>query len=281
MKKFIAAFDSLSFSQSTLEYAIYLTKHSHAHLVGVFLEDISRRSYSMSDAVKYAGPDLEGHLEKLDEKDDEKRDESIDTFTRACENADVNFSVHRDRNVALQEMLHESVYADLVIISPDETVSRFLEPVPTRFIRDLLNDIQCPVVLVPPKFKPINKVILLYNGDPSSVYAVRSFSYLFDRMKLLNTEMVTVKEPEDSDHLPDNRLMKEFAKRHYPKASYIVLKGLPEDEVIRYLQREKKDPMVVLGAYRRSKVSRMFRKSMADQLLQHVPVPLFIAHNKS
>lgn len=281
MKKFVAAFDSLRFSESTLDYAVYLTRHSHAHLVGVFLEDVSRRSYSMSDALKYEGTDFQKHLEKLDEKDDEKRMESIEIFTRACEKADVIFSIHRDRNVALQEMLHESVYADLIVISADETISRQTESLPTRFIRDLLNDVQCPVVLAPPLYKPVGKVILLYNGDPSSVYAMKAFSYLFDRMKLHSTDIIAVKDPEESDYFPDNRLVKEFAQRHYPKANYVVLKGLPEDEVLRHLQNENKDPLVVLGAYQRGKVSRMFRKSMADHLLQHLPVPLFIAHNKS
>ena len=281
MKKFIAAFDSLSFSESTMQYAIFLTKHSHAHLVGVFLEDISRRSYSMSDALKYEGSDIDGHIEKLDEKDDHKRNESVDIFSAACQQADINYSIHRDRNVALQELLHESVYADLIVIAAEESMSRLVEDIPTVFIRDLLNDVHCPVVLVPQHYKPINKVSLLYSGDPASVYAIKSFSYLFDRMKLFDTEIVSVKEPGESDHVPDNRLMKEFIKRHYPKASFTVLKGLAEDEAIRYLQREKKVPLVVLGAYQRGRISRMFRKSMADNLLQHLTLPLFIAHNKS
>jgi len=81
--------------------------------------------------------------------------------------------------------------------------------------------------------------------------------------------------------LPDNKLMKEFMKRHYPKAEYIVLKGSPEDEIIRHLLRDKRDPMIVLGAYRRGRLSRLFRASMADHLVHHLKMPLFIAHNKS
>lgn len=100
-------------------------------------------------------------------------------------------------------------------------------------------------------------------------------------MKSAETDVITVKPLEDSLHMPDNRLIKEFVKRHYPKAEYVVLKGNSEDEIIKYLHREKKDPIVVLGAYRRSSFSRLFRPSMADQLMQHVKMPLFIAHNKS
>jgi len=281
MKKFIAAFDGLRFSQSTLDYATFLAKHAKAHLVGVFLEDFTRHSYSTVDITQYAGEDFDRHVQELNEKDREERDESIHKFEQACQNMSLNYSVHRDRNIAIQELLHESIYADLIIIDEDETLTRHEEPVPTRFVRELLNDVQCPVVIVPKAYKPVEKIVLLYDGEPSSVYAVRTFSYLFDAIKHFETQVITVKPKEADMHLPDNRLMKEFIKRHYPKAEYVVLKGSAEDEIIRYLHRDKKDPLIALGAYRRSKLSRLFKPSMADYLLQHLKMPLFIAHNKS
>lgn len=281
MKKFIAAFDGLRFSESTMNYAIFLTRHWKAHLVGVFMEDFTRHSYGMADIAKYAGTDLDQHIHELNEKDKEEREESINTFEQACQHAGLDYSIHRDRNIAIQELLHESIYADLLIINAYETLTRYDEPLPTRFIRDLLNDVQCPIILVPQKYKPIEKIILLYDGEPSSVHAVRTFSYLFDSIKYFDTEIITVKPPEDTMHLPDSRLIKEFVKRHYPKAEYIILKGDAEEEIVRYMHQQKKEPMVVLGAYRRGKVSRMFRPSMADHLMMHVKMPLFIAHNKS
>lgn len=281
MKKFIAAFDSLRFSESTLNYAVFLAKHSDAHLVGVFLDDFTRHSYSIVDIAKYEGGMFDEHIQQLNVKDKEERDKSVEKFEAACQNAGINYSVHRDRNIAIQELLHESIYADLVVISEDETVTRYEEAAPTGFIRELLNDVQCPVVVIPSKYMPVDKVVLLYDGEPSSVYAVRIFSYLFESLKDLETQILTVKAREESLHLPDNRLMKEFIKRHYPKAEYIVLKGQAEDQIIQFLHREKKNPLLVLGAYRRNKLSRLFKPSMADNLLQHLKMPLFIAHNKS
>jgi nucleotide-binding universal stress UspA family protein len=281
MKKFIAAFDGLKFSETTLNYAVFLARHAKAHLVGVFLEDFTRHSYGVADITKYAGEDFDRHVQELNEKDKEERNESVDKFEETCQNMGLNYTVHRDRNVAIQELLHESIYADLIIISGNETLTRYDEAAPTRFIRDLLNDVQCPVVVVPEKYKPVEKIVLLYDGEPSSVYAVRMFDYLFEVIKHFETQVLTVKAREESMHLPDNRLIKEFIKRHYPKAEYILVKGNAEDEIIRFLRREKKDVLIVLGAYRRSKLSRLFKPSMADFLLQHLKMPLFIAHNKS
>lgn len=281
MKKFIAAFDSLSFSESTLSYAIFLAKHSRAHLVGVFLEDFTRHSYSVADITKYEGESFDKHMQQLNEKDREERDECIEKFEHACQNADLNFSIHRDRNVAIQELLHESIYCDLLIVSGKETLTRYDEPIPTRFIRDLLNDVQCPVVIVPEKYKPIEKFTLLYDGGPSSVYAVKMFSYMFGSFQNFEVEVITVKEVGQNLHLPNKRLIKEFMVRHFPAAEYLIVKGFAEDEIVKFLQREKKDVMVVLGAYRRSRLSRVFKPSMADVLMQNVNLPMFIAHNKS
>jgi nucleotide-binding universal stress UspA family protein len=281
MKKFIAAFDGLKFCESTLDYAIFLAKNAGAHLVGVFLEDFTRHSYTIADITKYEGEDFDHHMHDLNLKDKEERNESVGIFEEACQNAGINYTIHRDRDVAIHELLHESVYADLLIINEDETLTRYEEPAPTRFIRDLLNDVQCPVVIVPSNYLPVDKIIMLYDGEPSSVYAVRMFSYLFDSLKEFDTQILTVKAKEESLHVPDNRLMKEFIKRHYPEAGFMVLKGDAEDQIVQFLGHEKKDPLVVLGAYRRNKLSRLFKPSMADYLLQRLKIPLFIAHNKS
>lgn len=74
--------------------------------------------------------------------------------------------------------------------------------------------------------------------------------------------------------------MREFIKRHFPKAKYIVAKGQAEEQILGHLRYHKGNEMVVLGAYRRSEISRWFKTSMADTLMQELDTPLFIAHNK-
>jgi nucleotide-binding universal stress UspA family protein len=281
MKKFIVAFDGLHFSKSAMKYAIHISKQCNAHLVGIFLEDFTRHSYGVQELVSYEGQDLDKHIADLNDGDEETRTESIKIFEEACQDRGLTFSIHRDRNIAIQDLLHESVYADLLIIGANETLTRFAETVRSRFIKDLLSDVQCPVLLTPFNYKIADKVILLYDGSPSSVYAARMFSYLFESARERDTEILTVKPKEDSLNLPDNKLIKEFIKRHYPSARYVVLKGLPEEEILKQLKQEKENPIVVAGAYRRSRFSRFLRPSMADYLLSESRFPVFLAHNKS
>jgi len=279
MEKIIAAFDGLQYSESTRDYAINLAKQANTHLVGVFLDDPTYTSYKIYDLISKEGVS-EDKLNQFEEKDKATRAAASANFEKACQQAELEYTVHHDRNIAILELKHESIYADLLVIDSKETLTHYSEHLPTRFIRDLLSDTQCPVLIVPKKYKPIEKLVLLYDGEPSSVHAVKMFSYLLPQLKHLDTEVISVNPLNAHLHLPDNKLMKEFMKRHYPNAKYTVMKGWAEEEIVKNLKDTSENTLVVMGAYRRSAVSRWFRESMADTMMKEVKLPLFIAHNK-
>ncbi|HKH60814.1 MAG TPA: universal stress protein [Flavitalea sp.] len=278
MKKIIAAIDGLKHSKSVTKYAVYLAKQTNAHIVGVFLDDFTYHSYKTYEVIGDNRVSEETR-ETLEEHDKETREESLKSFKDACQEACLNYSIHHDRSIAIHELLHESIYADLLVIDRKETLTHYDEKIPTRFIRDLLSEVQCPVLLVPQTFQAVDKLILLYDGEPSSVYAIRTFSYVLPTLKQLDTEVVSVKGANQTAHLPDKRLIREFMKRHYPKANFTVLNGEPEEEIVIHLEEQNGNMLIVLGAYRRGMVSRWFRRSMADVLMEQSNAPLFIAHN--
>ena len=223
MKKIIAAFDGLKFSESTRDYAVQLSKNADTHLYGIFLDDPTYTSYKIYELINSKGVS-EGKLKELEAKDKSLRNIASRDFEETCKNAGLEFSVHHDKNIAIHELKHESIYADLLIIDSKETLTHYDEKLPTRFIRDLLTDVQCPVLLVPEKFIAIQKVILLFDGQPSSVYALKMFSYLLPQLKNLETEVISVNAPDDSLHLQDNKLMKEYMKQHYTTEKVLVEK---------------------------------------------------------
>jgi nucleotide-binding universal stress UspA family protein len=277
MKKMIAAFDGLKFSNSTKDYAIHFANISNAHLVGVFLEDISYTSYKIYDLVDSEGVSVKRQSE-LDEKDTQTRMHSVKIFEDACQKAGINCTVHHDKHYAIDELLHESIYSDVLIIDANETLIHYESKAPTRFIQHTLAKAQCPVIVVPHRYKSIEKIILLYDGTPTSVYAIKMFSYIFPSLKHLPVEVLSVKSPNQSLHLADNTLMKEFMKRHYPKnVEYTVLKGEASSEIISYLKGQHENVLAVLGAYSRSGISRLIDESMADILMKNIHLPLFIS----
>lgn len=279
MKKIIAGFDGLKYAENTTACALHLAKRTQTHMVGVFPDDVTYSSYLIHELVVKKGITAD-QLKKYEEGDAKARNQSVEKFEKICKQEGIHFSIHQDKKIAIQCFKHESIYADLLVISMKETFSHYPEKPPTRFIRDLLSDTQCPVLLVPEKYRGLEKVVLLYDGEPSSVYAIKMFSYLLPEFADLPAEVISVNPAHKSLHLPDNKLMKEFMKRHFPKAGYTILKGMAEEAIVKKLKEQQENTLVVLGAYRRGSVSRWFRESMADVLMKEVRLPLFIAHNK-
>ena len=280
MKKFLAVFDGFNMAKSTLNYAIQLTQAADAHLVGVFLDEFIYRSYNVGKVMK-THENYEKAIKELDAKDKIRRDEAARQFEKACNKAGIHFSIHRNKGIASLDLKKESMYADLIVINEFETFAKHREQSPTTFMKDLLADVQCPVLVVPNSFKTIDKIVFLYDGGPSSLYAIKMFSYLFGNFMDMPVEVFTVKDRYMANlRVPDNKLMREFVKRHFPNASYTVVKGNGEEQIVGHLQNHKENELVVLGAYRRSELSRLFKISMADILMKELDTPLFIAHNK-
>lgn len=280
MKKFLAVFDGFNMSKSTLNYAIQLTQAANAHLAGVFLEEFIYRSYNMVNVMK-THENYEKVMKELDAKDKLKMEEAARQFEKACDKAGINFSIHRDKGIAILDLKKESMFADLIVINELETFTKYKQQSPTRFMKDLLADVQCPVLVVPDSFKTIDKIVLLYDGGPSSLYAIKMFSYLFGDSMNVPVEVFTAKEHYmATTRVPDNKLMRQFIKRHFPNAAYTVVKGDGEEQIVGHLRNHKENELVVLGAYRRNELSRWFKISMADVLMKELDTPLFIAHNK-
>lgn len=278
MKKIIAAFDGLNYSTNTRDYSIELARLSGAHLTGVFLDDITYTSFKIYDLIVKDGVS-EKRLRKFKDSDRQLRTQSSSDFEDHCRKAGIKFNVHHDRDVALGEVIHESTFADLLVIDSKETLTHYDERVPSRFIKNLLADTNCPVFLVQSPFTSIEKLIFFYDGSPGSVYAMKMFSDMFSVFENAQVELITVKAIEDNLHMPDSKLLKEFMRLHFKKTEYTVLKGLPETEIRQCMKNQSANTLIVLGAYGRSAVSRWFRASLADFLLKETQLTLFIAHN--
>ncbi|RYG31879.1 MAG: universal stress protein, partial [Chitinophagaceae bacterium] len=214
MIKVVAVFDGLKFSEATLHHSIKLVKSQGAHLVGLFLEDFTYQSFSKYRAIaKDKMSDKE--IAVLENKDADLRRASRQLFEDVCKREGVEYSLHKEDNVAYPSLIHESIYADLVIIDQAETFTPYAEEKPTQFVKDFLAATECPVLLVRDS-EDINAATLLFDGSPNSVFAIKQFSYVLKSAGNMPVEVITVKEPDESLHLPDNKLMKQFMKRHFP-----------------------------------------------------------------
>ncbi|SHF40065.1 universal stress protein [Pedobacter caeni] len=279
MKNFIAVFDGYKMSESTLNYATWLCKDSGALLTGVFLDAFFYHNYNLGKVLKHEA-DPDEVIEVLEEKDRQQRDLAVFHFEKVCKEAGIRYAVHRDESVPVQELIYESMFADLIIINEHETFSRSHELMSHDFIADLLAHTHCPVMVVPDVFKPISELICLYDGSPSSIFTIKMFGYLFNTLKDLPVTILTVND-EDTEvlYLPENLQMMRLTDHVFSNITYQVLKGPVKTQIFSNIE-ESTNKLLLLGAHQLNPIAELFVQGLADELMIKRDMPLFIAPKK-
>jgi nucleotide-binding universal stress UspA family protein len=283
MEKILLAVDAGSLNMNAIDFACYITKLNHSRLTGLFLEGLlpAERIYASESA--HPGPDGVVGKKAIEEEgaaDAEYRaddpEENIRKFREACVCRETLSAVHRDRGVGLSEVIEESRFADLLIIDPETFLSRRDRSAPGRFVKDVLIESECPVLIAPYRYEPVEEIYFAYQDSSSSLFAIKQFTYLFPGLANKKCVLINVR-PDGGDVIEEQYKMKEWLKNHYENVEFVILKGEASDELFAHLMG-RKNGLVVMGSYGRSIFSRFFRPSHSRLVIKTLNLPVFIAH---
>lgn len=278
MNKVIAALDGLKLSQSTVDYAVYLGKEFDAHIVAAFLEDITYHARPDTNEEEFVFTDW-SQMDVVIQKEGQVRAASKTRLQTKFDSKGLHYNIHSDKILALKSLIDESYYADMILIDGNEKFSSLDYAKPSRFLKNLLAASHCPVMVVQADFKPVERFVFAYDGSPSSVYAIKQFTYLFPLKQNQQVEILMITDERHSNHFPKEHLLKELLKRKYTTVLQSIIKSSNTDDAfVNHLQTENKNCMLILGAYQRSSFSRWLYQSIADLLIAELDIPLFIAH---
>jgi hypothetical protein len=277
MNKVIAAVDALSFSEEQLIQYQEIAGSVNGKLVVAFLENVIGEGLPITTAFPYGG--YAGY-EEINWKNMQERrkfiQEKVELFHSICSNRKIDAVLHQDGGIPLNEVIRESRFADLLIVNNTTTFASLFETDPPKFVKDVLRDAQCPVLVLPSEQKRINEIVLTYNGSFSSMYAIRQFTHLFASMVSKKVVVLYVDEAA-TGKVKEEALLREYLRLHYKNYQVKILKGEPSFEILNYLMNNP-NSIVSLGAYGRSRVSHFFHQSDATKILKTLNIPVFITH---
>ncbi|SHL61150.1 Universal stress protein family protein [Chitinophaga jiangningensis] len=276
MEKILFITDAMSLNYQALDFAAFLCNLTHSKLTAIFLENLEyeeRPPSALKSKAAESGATAQVDTHELKSQCCEM---NIKHFKEACERRGINSAIHRDRGVPLQEIIQESRYADLVLIDAETSFANQRESVPTKLVKDVLLDAECPVMISPVSFEGIEQVIFTYDGSPSAIFAIKQFTYLFPELKQQPIQVFTVNNGKESDH-KDVSNMKEWMNNHYSSVNFVKRKGNTNAELLEFLLTSK-NSLIVMGAYGRSTLSNLFKPSHATSVLRLISQPVFIAH---
>lgn len=278
MEKILLAIDAMNPKPAGLDFATYLARLTRSKLTGVFLENLVKEEkvvlhemQGMSYVVRELDKSSPEYIHKM-----EVIDNNVTLFLNACETRGVGCTVHRDKGMPLEEIIRESRYSDVIVIDPDISFSEKFEDIPSSFVKRVLKDAECPVIISPENFEAVDELIFTYNEEGPSVSAIKHFTYLFPEYR---DKPVTIVEVNEKGMLQNGDLprFKEWLNSHYTHVQFRMLRGEPVAGLFETVFA-RKNVFVIMGAYGRDMISRFFRHSSAELLIKTLPHPVFIYH---
>jgi hypothetical protein len=273
MKKLIIALDGQHFPKGAFEFVKEINGQTRVLLAGVFLSP-----FDYSKVLAYTG--MEGMAlmpEWLMKNDDDILvNKNISLFDEACTAEGIDFRIHKDNVLmAISSLIEETRFADALLVSSELFYENVSKQQPNFYLEEVLKKTECPVLLVPENYTAPEQVILTYDGNESSVFAIKQFAYVFPELAKKETILLSILGEEDE--LPEYSMITELVSRHFPNLKIQPLHLKHKKDFTEWMTG-KPNSYIVMGAFSRSIFSHLFKKSFAAEVIQEIRMPIFIAH---
>lgn len=273
MKKLIIALDGQHFPKGAFEFVKNINTKTKVLLAGVFLSPVD-----YSKVLAFTG--MEGVTlmpEWLIKNDDDLLvNKNISLFEEACSAEGIDYRIHKDTDLmAISSLIEETRFADALLISSDLFYQNVSKEQPNFYLEEVLKRSECPVMLVPENYEEPNRVILTYDGNESSVFAIKQFAYIYPELAKKESILLSITNHEDD--LPEYSLITELVSRHYPDLKIQALHLKNKKDFSEWMSG-KPNSIIVIGAFSRSVFSQLFKKSFASDVIHDIKMPIFISH---
>lgn len=266
-------------TENTIQFACYMAGFSKARLIGVFPnvlpyaeEPVLKQLHGMAYVESIVESDL-----LSDESYKRNTEKQQLLFEETCKGKGIPFQVLKHKHATAQELIAESRLVDMIIIDsvPDTTWQK--EEDRNKLTGLLLTDAECPVIVAPEIFEPVDEIVICYDGSASAAFAMKQLAYLLPDLEHVKATALRIGKV-DEQTAAENKRLREWLNVNYRYTDIVTIDGTPDKELYKFLLK-KKNTMVVMGAYGRNMISRFFRQSKADVLIESLSCPVFITHH--
>jgi len=273
MKKLLFICDGDHFSNGSFQFVQFLRETEHLFVKGLFFTPIDYEQMIPISFVPVSDPYV-----KMKEAEQQVLVQSEAHFSSRCKTANIRFSIHENKGPWNRPLIaKESRFSDLIVISEELFFTEiFLNDQPNFFMQELLRAAECPVMVVPEKFHYTTNLALAYDSSKNSMFAIRQFANLFPHLTDLPAKFIYIAQ-DDSDEIPDRKLLDEYASLHFDRHGTSKLQFEPKTYTTTWLE-EQEGVMLITGSFSRSGFSELLNKSFAHRVIREHTCPVFIAH---
>ncbi|MCP4070009.1 MAG: universal stress protein [Phycisphaeraceae bacterium] len=272
LKRLIVALGGSEYMESAVAEACQIARRNDAEIVGIAVMDETLVDPAESAPIGGGAAAMELRKDRTAAVE-AGMNEAIATFTRMVEEAGIPHRAERffgDAQEALSDALR---LADLAIIGIRHAFDYGTIAHADDFLGRVARASGRPILAMTTPARPIDRVVVAYDGSTASADALRAFGVLNG----FSPSMVRVVHCRE-DGVDSDRLLEEAAtylRLHGHETETLALDGSPTDAVLDHAEAWNAD-LVVMGAVGRRGLSRLFLGDTASRTLGRSGIPLLI-----
>jgi len=219
--------DATEDSAKLLDNSLSIFDKKENHFSGIFVDGISKDHLNhifenpQSIYNEYSYKEI---IEKILQSEENNSEDFIQKFVQKCDDLSLKASVYLNSHSIDHDLVNDSLYSDLMLIGKNIFAHRKNDHHYNEMIESLLRNSKCPVFLIPNEIKPLENIILLFDGSAKSFEAIKLFSYLFET-QMINNKVVLFTIMNDVS-MEEEKNIYNYIKTHHQFFS--VMRSDPE-----------------------------------------------------
>lgn len=286
MKRILLCTDGSVFAKSSYRYGAWLAQGLGASIDVLYVSDA--RSQAMAAATNLSGSiglgASESLLKKLVEVEHERAKLNHEKAKLILQEAN---QILAEEGITDVTLLHKDGFlvdyleeledrADLIVLGKRGEAAEFASGHLGANLERIVRSIHRPCLVTSRQFKPIQRVLLAYDGSASGQKLLR-FVAATPILRDLDLHILTIGKTSD-DRTATDRLnsAKPILEQAGLDATCQLLVGNPETVIANYIEAQAID-LLVMGAYGHSRIRHLVIGSTTAQVLRssHIPVLVF------
>lgn len=243
LKSILLYLDSAEHAQSVIQFGVTLARDTDARVRGLTLLD----TRALDTAHQCESAVYLSLAESRHEQTESTQNGARVALSQACLEARLNFDVRRISGDPLSILPAEARFHDLVIASSSNSKNRARaarSSLSTGDWRALLQRGVQPLMLVPPSARPLQRVLLAYDGSEASGRAIRSYLNL-GILRNTDHRLLAIGKTENESRVALAE-MAEYCSNHCPSFETGCATGKTRRVLAPYATKWEAD-LIVLG----------------------------------
>lgn len=276
-KNILLCTDGSPIADVAADYAIHLAKQLGGRVTALYITDVRMLEGPwLSDVSGALGAGAySALLPQLEQIQREKSDAILKSVSSRCAAQGVACKVAHETGGLVRTMLGYEADADLLVLGQRGEHAKWSEGMLGSGVERMVRASFKPCLVTPDRFRPIQHMLLAYDGSAESNKALRAGLDLAAKLRLKMT-IVTVCQRENEDAA--SKILHEAQQQATDSKLTVQVQlghGNAETEILRLCEETGAD-LMVMGAYGHTRIRELILGSTTSHVLQKATVPVLL-----